>query len=456
MDSYVAYLSALLLLGIALGCHSLAFRVPLKTRLGRALQRAGKLRMLGVAMLGPLSLLLWLLGSYPLPLLLTNQVMLYWVVSTLLDVIWLTGPAWRWDWRVWARLTWAAALTGYAGWLEPTYRDVCYALASSLLVLGLLWKALGWLFSRSLSKTRWLRQLQGGLRFHAHVLAVLLAGYFLLRAWTVVPITSEQLNAYELGLKLVVGLAIVELAAVFLEALLRTRPAFREYAHLLGDAVRGLLYTASALGLASSVFHRDLSQLVLSSAFFSVGLGFALKPTMGNLVSGLVLRLSDDFSIGDFLLVDRTFGLVTAIDWRSVRLGTLQGDAIEIPHRIVAESLLVNYSRPSRQHANLLEVKLSRSLPPGFVRAQLLQLLAEIPEVCPSPAPEVFLIDLNGWSCTYQIRWWMEQVGRAPWLDSAVRTRLMYGLQRENLVPVNPVLCLEQGPGYNERDSTGA
>ncbi len=391
--------------------------------------------MLGVALLGPLALLLWLEGQYPLLLLVSNQVMLYWVLSSVVDVLWFTHspvPGRR-DWRPATRLFLAAGLAAAAAWLEPRYRDFSYAFLATaglglLLLRGRewLWNALPPLLARHL-------------RAHGYLAVVLLSGYFLLRAWTVVPITSFQLRRYELVLYLIVGLATVELLALWLESILSSRRGERELAHLLGDAVRAVLYSAVALSLVSTVTQRDVTQVALSSAFFSLGLGFALKPTLGNLVSGLILRVSHDFALGDFVQIGKTYGLVTHIDWRSVGVGTLEFDTIRIPHSVVAKSVLTNLSRPTPQHAGYLDLQLQRSLPPGQVRQELLRLLADIPEVCAEPEPEVYLLKMDGWANTYRIRWWMEHVGRAPIYDSQLRGQLLYGLERKNMAPVSPM-----------------
>lgn len=397
--------------------------------------------MLGVAVLGPLSLLLWLEGGYPLFLVLANQLILYWLASTLFDVVWLTRTAGgdRWDWRLVARVAVVCTLTLYTGRVEPAYRDLCYALAATGAVALVLLRSRAWLWAHIPAHIGWMRKLRNRLRGHGYVLVVLLAGYYLLRAWTVVPITSSQLRGYQSLLWLVLGLGAVELVALWLETFLKSRRGQGEFAHLAGDAIRAVLYCSVAITLASALTQRDLSKLVLTSAFFSVGLGFALKPTLGNLVSGLILRVAHDFSIGDFIQVGNTYGLVTYIDWRSVGIGTLQNDIVSIPHSVIAKSVLFNYSRPSAQHAGYLEVQLSRALPPGVIRRELLRLLAEIPEVCQNPAPEVYLMNLDGWAARYRIRWWMDHVRDALPAESAVRGQLLYGLQRENLNPIAPI-----------------
>ncbi|MCW5871924.1 MAG: hypothetical protein KIS61_32035, partial [Candidatus Eremiobacteraeota bacterium] len=99
MESALIDLISLLLLGVLLGCHYLGFRRPARNSWGRTLQRAGKVRMLGVAVVAPISLFLALQGRLPLLTLVLNQVILYWVGSTAIEVVWLSGQSSKWDWR---------------------------------------------------------------------------------------------------------------------------------------------------------------------------------------------------------------------------------------------------------------------------------------------------------------------------------------------------------------------
>ena len=448
MEAYLTDLSSLLLLGILLGCHYLGFRNPARSNLGRALQRAGKVRMLAVSVLAPLSVFLWLEGHSPLLTLVVNQILLYWVGSTLIEVAWILrrsqgdGRSQR-DWRPLLRLLWLAGLSAHAGWQEPNYRDLAYALAATGLLALLLLKLHRRLFRARLSHQKLARTLQRRLVYHGYLLVVGLSAYYLLRAWTVVPITSGHLHALEQVLWLLLGLAAIETVVASVDHLVRLQRHSEETALLATDAIRAVLYSGLALLIATQFTTQDVTSLALSSAFFSVGLGFALKPTLGNFVSGLVQSLSRDFFIGDFVNIGPIFGLVTRIDWRTVSLGTLTHDTITIPHSTVAASVLINYTRPYPWHGCYLELQLSRSIPPGMVRKQLLDLLKTIPEVSQQPAPEVYLMDLTGFASRYRIRWWLHHINHRVEYESAVHSQLAYGLERLGMRPTQPIRRLD-------------
>jgi small-conductance mechanosensitive channel len=448
VESTLTDLSSLLLLGVLLGCHYLAFRRPARSSWGRTLQRAGKVRMLGVAVVAPVSLFMALQDSYPLITVALNQMMLYWVGSTMIELVWLvrrhSGRTSRWDWRRPLRILWLAALVFHAGWEEPDYRDIAYALGATAWVgLGLL-LVHRWLFKTRSRSGAYLGSLQKRLKAHGYVLWLAACGYYLLRAWTVVPITSRQLRWTENGLLALLALTAVEACATTLEHVLRFRKRSEEVAQMAVDALRAVVYSGIAMFVVAEVTEQDVASLALSSAFFSLGLGFALKPTLGNLVAGLIMRISQDFFIGDFISVGDTYGRVNRIDWRSISLGTLSNDLITMPHNQVAQSVLINHTRPNPQHGSYLHLKLSRHIAPGIVRAKLLEILATIPQVCPTPAPEVYLMEMDGWANYYRIRWWMAHINYRPHDESVVHGQLIYGLERYDLRPVYPAKLLEE------------
>lgn len=452
MESTLIDLSSLLLLGVLLGCHYLGFRRPARSSWGRTLQRAGKVRMLGVAVVAPISLFLALQDIHPLVTLMLNQLMLYWAGSTTIEVAWLLrrhhSQSSNLDWRRSLRVLWLTGLVFHAGWEEPEYRDLAFALgATAGVAIGLLFLH-RWLFRSRSRGGVYLASLRKRLKGHGYVLVLCASGYYLLRAWTVVPITSRHLKWTEDGLLALLGLAAVEACAATLEHVLRFRKRSEEVAQLTVDGFRATVYIGIAMYVTAQVTKQDVSALALSSAFFSVGLGFALKPTLGNLMAGLVMRISKDFFIGDFVSVGEIYGRVNRIDWRSISLGTLTNDLITMPHHQVAKCVLINHTRPNPQHGSYLQVKLSRGIPPGIVRAKLLEILSTIPQVCATPAPEVYLMDLDGWANTYRIRWWMAHINHRVQDESAVHAQLLYGLERHDLRPTYPakLLALDETP----------
>lgn len=459
MNSYLSGLSALLLFCIALSCHYLAFARPSHGRFGRSLQKSTKVRMLGVASLSPVALYLNLdPAASPLSSLVANQIVIYLVGSCFIEVGWLyrvrLGGR---DWRNPARGLLLLLLLGQAALTEPNYRDLMTALSATAVVAWAGVKVHTRLFRDWKPQSPWLQSVQARLSSYALLLGLAASGYYLLRAWTVVPVTSSQMQGAREILVFIGLLAMVELGAGTLEHVLQKQHRSAEVAALATDGLRAFAYVIIALVTASRLIQRDLSSMALSSAFFSLGLGLALKPTMGNLVAGLVLRVSRDFEIGDFIQVDDLYGKVTHIDWRSIGITTIEKDLVALPHSRVARSHLINYSLPSPQHACYLDLRLSAQIPPGRVRREILEIVDKIPEVARFPESEVYLMDIRDGACHYRIRWWLEDIVDRPLFESTVMRQLTYGLMRKDLRPLLPLRLWQQASvsQANPQSTTG-
>lgn len=96
--------------------------------------------------------------------------------------------------------------------------------------------------------------------------------------------------------------------------------------------VLGLIAAFANLGI-------NVAALVASIGFISLGLGYALKDVIANILSGLTLITYRPFKINDRISVNNHEGKVIKIDMRYVSIVTDQGNTILIPH-----SVLINNS----------------------------------------------------------------------------------------------------------------
>lgn len=443
-NSHLVEISALLLLGLVLGCHYLLYRRQARSRLARRIQQATLVRSLTAALLAPLALVFNFNPGNPLPGLLLTQLLLYSCLSCAIEAVWVylqdhpdSQPPRR-DWRNSVRLALALTLTGDLILKDPSHLELFIALIASTLVLLAGLSIHKRLFYKVKPQRAWLRELQSKLSGHGLLLVCSLSFFYLLKGWAIIPITSGQMQLVRELLALTVALVLTESCAASLDYFLRLRHRSAEVAHLAADGLRALAYLALSLLALSHWTHQDLGALALSSAFFSLGLGLALKPTLGNLVAGLALRLNRDFEIGDFLQVGDLYGRVTHINWRSIDITTLENDIVALPHSRVARSTLINSSLPSPQHACYLEILLPLQHPPGVVRQRVLEALERIPEVAQFPPSEIYLMDLRARGCSYRIRWWLEDIVDRRLFESEVRSKLLYALQRHDLHPLLP------------------
>ena len=91
--------------------------------------------------------------------------------------------------------------------------------------------------------------------------------------------------------------------------------------------VIGLVTALGTLGI-------DVSAIVASLGLTGFAVGFALKDSISNLLSGVLILIHQPFNVGDPIKVKAFEGLVTAIDLRYTRLER-DGEKILVPNSLL-------------------------------------------------------------------------------------------------------------------------
>lgn len=227
------------------------------------------------------------------------------------------------------------------------------------------------------------------------------------------------------------------------------------------------------------------------------GLAFALaaKPTLGNLLGGVLIFADKPFSVGHRVLIGKHDGVIEDIGLRSTRMRTLDGHLVSLPNDTVCNSDIENIAR--RPHIKrMLNVTLTYDTPPEkIVRAiEILRQLLSVeedggksPEELRRPGndrinqgdflPRVYFNDLNADSLNLMVIYWFDPpdywdyLEHATWVNLQILERFAaegidiafptqtVELKHETLPefvhaphPVNTPLATESPPGPSESD----
>ena len=111
----------------------------------------------------------------------------------------------------------------------------------------------------------------------------------------------------------------------------------------------GSLMVLSAVGI-------DVTPLVASLGVGSLAVGLALQKTLEDFVAGLLLAADQPVCVGDYIEVDKLEGTVLQIGWRSSHLLTRGHSHVIVPNSILAQSRVINRSRPSERVDFVIDV----------------------------------------------------------------------------------------------------
>ncbi len=204
----------------------------------------------------------------------------------------------------------------------------------------------------------------------------------------------------------------------------------------------GLLVFGFCVALLIKLILPDVSlgAVLTTSAIITAVIGLALQDTLGNLFAGLALHLEKTVQVGDMIRRGPTHGTVEELSWRAIKLRTMEGNLLLIPNSVAGREPLEIFPRPGRPIARVLHVGLEYDAPPEEVRSVLKAAVSGIEGLARSREPVVYLKSFDASAVTYEVRYWLDDYATHLEVDSEVRERAWYALDRAGLRIAYPVV----------------
>jgi small conductance mechanosensitive channel len=180
----------------------------------------------------------------------------------------------------------------------------------------------------------------------------------------------------------------------------KTNAAFAETALKFTILGFGLLAALSAVGIQTTA-------VLASLGVVSLTIGFALRDTLSNIISGFLIYLDRPFTIGDLVEVDGKYGRVDQISLRTTRIVTNDGKMLAVPNAEVMNKTVVSYTN----FPNLrLDIAVTVAVTEDLDRARkiLLSQVQDDPNFLTDPPPSVVVTQLNDYNVALELRTWLK------------------------------------------------
>ena len=182
-------------------------------------------------------------------------------------------------------------------------------------------------------------------------------------------------------------------------------------------------------------WHIDMTAWLASAGIVGIAIGFAAKDTLANLFSGVFILADAPYKLGDYVVLDSgERGKVTAIGLRSTRLLTRDDVEITIPNAIMGNTRIINESGgPHEKFRIRVKVSVAYGTDIDQVKALLLDIAVQEPQVCADPHARVRFRSLGGSSLDLELLCWVntpEERGRV--LD-ALNTAIYKRFRQEGI-----------------------
>lgn len=136
---------------------------------------------------------------------------------------------------------------------------------------------------------------------------------------------------------------------------------------LFQDIISAAIFLIAIIAAAGYVLQLPVKGLLATSGGMAIIGGLALRSTLSDLFSGVVLNTTKSYQVDDHIVVDGIEGKVTDIDWRATHLMTSQGSMAVIPNSVMSNAKILNLSRPSDVHGVSISMQVPARIRPGKV-----------------------------------------------------------------------------------------
>lgn len=197
---------------------------------------------------------------------------------------------------------------------------------------------------------------------------------------------------------------------------------FLRFAFVVGGIVLGLeIVGATAL----------LGAVLGGAGVVGIAIGFAVRDSIDNYVSSLMLSIRQPFRANDHVKVDDHEGRVVRLTSRATVLMTLDGNHLRIPNSTVFKAVILNFTtNPTRRFS--IDFTIDHGCNPCVARTLGLATLAALDFVLGTPEPTAEIAEMPGSTQTLRFTGWVDQTktgfGKARTLAfEAVRNSLRDG-----------------------------
>ncbi|NEQ45863.1 MAG: mechanosensitive ion channel [Leptolyngbya sp. SIOISBB] len=209
---------------------------------------------------------------------------------------------------------------------------------------------------------------------------------------------------------------------------------------------RILIVLGISFYVLSTIWGVDLSNLATALGVGSLVIALALQNTLSNLVSGFLLLFDSPFKVGDWIRFGEIEGQVVDLNWRSVRLQTLERDLLVVPNSVLDQQSIYNFSRIDPLHAERYFVGFSYDDPPNFVKQVLKHAANETSDLLDNPAPDIRTISYEDFAITYEVKYYIDDYAKFERIRNELSTRIFYAARRNGLTIPFPIRTLHHVP----------
>ena len=131
-------------------------------------------------------------------------------------------------------------------------------------------------------------------------------------------------------------------------------------------------------------------------------------------------------------------GEVLSLNWRATVLRTIDREVISIPNSSIGRSKVINYSR-EKAFSQQVNFGLSYRVPPSQIVQVLQQAAQSVDGVLHHPPVSTIVQEYSDYYINYQVLYWSRLPGEQRRIQSQIRQRVWYALERAGITIPFPI-----------------
>lgn len=227
-------------------------------------------------------------------------------------------------------------------------------------------------------------------------------------------------------------------------------------AELVATSIRFVFVLVGIVAALEIMGATALLGAVLGGAgVIGIALGFAVRDTIDNYVSSLMLSLRQPFRANDHVVIEGSEGRVIRLTSRATILMTLDGNHLRIPNSTVFKAVILNYSRnPERRFQFTLGIDADDDPVQGM--AVGLAAVAGLEFVLDTPRPNAIITEVGDSNIVLCFFGWVDQTrteflkGRSLAIQAAKQA-----LEAQGFALPEPIYRLRFDPGVSLPQTNG-
>ncbi len=199
----------------------------------------------------------------------------------------------------------------------------------------------------------------------------------------------------------------------------------------------------------------DVGPALVVVLILAIVLFFAGQTVMQNFAAGLVLQGSPMFAVDDQIVSRFGEGIVKEVTARTVRIETMDGEAVFIPNRELINEPITNLTELGARRTTF-DVGVRYGTDLDLAGRVLEEAAASCDTTYPDPAPEALIAEMGDHSIEFLLRFWHDPgILEAERAKDAVGRAITHAFAHHGIVIAFPQRTLWWGDGAKPGDSDG-